>query len=61
MKKINLKWDADGAIESYSVYRSETRINSNSLPVPLVTGLKEKTYEDSYEGSSPRLHLYYFL
>ncbi len=56
MKKINLKWDADGAIESYSVYRSETRINSNSLPVPLVTGLKEKTYEDSYEGSSPRLH-----
>ena len=56
MKKINLKWDADGAIESYSVYRSETRINSNSLPVPLVTGLKEKTYEDSYEGSSTRLH-----
>ena len=56
MKKINLKWDADGIIDSYSVYRSETRINSNSLPVPLVTGLKEKTYEDSYEGSSPRLH-----
>ena len=40
MKKINLKWDADGIIDSYSVYRSETRINSNSLPVPLVTGLK---------------------
>ena len=43
MKKINLKWDADGAIESYSVYRSESRINLNSLPVPLVIGLKEKT------------------
>ena len=45
MKKINLKWDADGIIDSYSVYRSETRINSSSSPSPLATGLQRRSYE----------------
>ena len=52
MKKINLKWDADGIIDSYSVYRSETRINSSSSPSPLATGLQRR----SYEGDAPILY-----
>lgn len=56
MKKINLKWDADGDIESYSVYRSETRINSSSLPSPLATGLQRRSYEDIYEGDASILY-----
>lgn len=56
MKKINLKWDTDGTIESYSVYRSETRINSSSLPSPLATGLQRRSYEDIYEGDAPILY-----
>ena len=47
MSQIKLKWDADGSIESFSVYRAEQSIDVNHLPTPIATGLPDKSYIDT--------------
>lgn len=47
MSFISLAWDATGAIDSYSIYRSTSPININNLPVPIATGITGKTYNDA--------------
>lgn len=44
---VNLNWSADGSPESYSIYRSETPMNANSMPLPLATGISLKSYSDN--------------
>ena len=43
---ITLTWDADGSIESFSVYRAEQTIDTSNLPTPIATEIKDKTYID---------------
>lgn len=47
MGSVNLSWDSDGAFETFSIYRSDEIIDINNLPVPLVMGLTNKTYQDN--------------
>ena len=47
MSSINLSWDADGTIDSYTIYRSESSINIESLPAPLIENVTDKTYSDT--------------
>ena len=47
MSHITLTWNADGSIESFSVYRAEQSLDLNNLPTPIATGITDKTYVDS--------------
>lgn len=47
MSNITLTWDADGSIESFSIYRAEQSMDSSNLPTPIATGIKDKIYVDS--------------
>ena len=47
MSNITLTWNADGSIESFSVYRAEQTIDTSNLPPPIATGIKDKTYIDN--------------
>lgn len=46
-RQITLNWQADGAIDSYSVYRDTATIDTNNLPTPIATGITDKTYVDN--------------
>lgn len=46
MPKITLTWDADGTIDSYSIYRSEQPIDINNLPTPLIENVTQKSFID---------------
>lgn len=46
MPKITLTWDADGVIDSYSIYRSEQPIDVNDLPTPIAENITQKTFID---------------
>lgn len=47
MSSINLSWDADGTIDSYTIYRSESPMSVESLPAPLAENVLDKTYSDT--------------
>ncbi|MHA3063080.1 LamG-like jellyroll fold domain-containing protein [Acinetobacter sp. ANC 4641] len=47
MSSINLAWSADGNIDSYTIYRSESPIDINNLPVPIASGVTSKSYSDT--------------
>ena len=47
MSNITLMWDADGSIESFSIYRAEQSMDPSNLPTPIATGISEKTYVDN--------------
>lgn len=59
MSVINLSWDADGIIDSYNIYRSESAFDQNSLPVALATGVTSKEYSDA--AILPNKTYYYMI
>lgn len=46
MSSVNLSWDADGTIDFYTIYRSESPMSVESLPAPLAENVLDKTYSD---------------
>lgn len=46
MPKITLTWDADGHIDSYSIYRSEQPIDIDNLPTPIAENVTQKSFID---------------
>lgn len=47
MSNVNLSWDADGTIDSYTIYRSESPMSVESLPAPIAENVLDKTYSDT--------------
>lgn len=56
MSSVNLKWDADGVIDYYSVYRSESVIDVNNLPEPIATNILVKNYSDTTVEAGKNYH-----
>ena len=47
MPTINLLWDDDEIVDSYTIYRSNVPMNPTSLPTPIATGIATKSYIDN--------------
>ena len=47
MSNATLTWSYDLSADSYSIYRSESMLDVNNLPTPLVTGLIVQKYSDN--------------
>lgn len=47
MPTINLLWDDDEIVDSYTIYRSNVPMNATSLPTPIATGIATKSYIDN--------------
>lgn len=47
MPQVNLSWDADGNIQSYSVFRSQEPMDVNNLPIPIAENITNKSFSDT--------------
>ena len=47
MSTLTLSWNANGSIESFSVFKGTAPLDPNNLPKAIATGLTEKQFVDT--------------
>lgn len=57
MAGVKLEWAQFGRVDSFNVYRSESNLDFNNLPVPIATGIKFCEY---WDASAERFKTYFY-
>lgn len=47
MSSINVSWSDSSMVEYYNLYRSTTSINISTLPIPIISNIADKFYNDT--------------